>query len=102
MQTFEEQNALLTMLQNKKGQSVSGLTALAIAMVILVIIVAVGARILDTVQQAQTANSTADNLTKKGLLGLAEFGNWFTIIVLVGIAGVIIAFVVRAFVQRGQ
>ena len=78
-----------------KGLTLSNLQGAALAMVVLVIVIAVGAQILGTIRDTQTANTVERNTTEAGLDAMAEFGDWFTIIVLVLIAVVIIALLVR-------
>ena len=41
-------------------------------------------------------------LANNAALGIAEYGNWFDIIVIVGIAGLILALIFLAFGNRGQ
>jgi len=41
-------------------------------------------------------------LANDSVLGLAEYGNWFDIIVIVGIAGLILSLIFLAFGNRGQ
>jgi len=79
----------------KKGMTLNALQGAGLSMVVLVIIIAVGAQILGTIQDTQTENSTEFNTTKAGLEAMDEFSNWFTIIVLVLIAVVIIALLIR-------
>lgn len=80
-----------------KGIAVSGLQGAAIAIVVLVVIVAVGAQILGQLRDTQTADTVEFNTTTLGLDAMAEFGNWFVIIVLVVIAVVIITLLLRGF-----
>jgi len=42
------------------------------------------------------------DLPNNAALGLAEYGNWFDIIVIVGIAGLILSLIFLAFGNRGQ
>jgi len=79
----------------KKGLTLSALQGAGLAMVVLVIIIAVGAQILGTIRDTQTSGSYEYNTTTAGLDAMEEFGNWFTIIVLVLIAVVIIALLIR-------
>lgn len=78
-----------------KGMTLSNLQAAGIAMVVLVVIIAIGAQILGQIQATQTENTTEYNTTGSGLTAMAQFGNWFTIIVLVLIAVVIIGLLIR-------
>jgi|TARA_Y100000034_G_C6907569_1_gene421659 hypothetical protein len=41
-------------------------------------------------------------LADKAAIGLSEYGNWFDIIVIVGVAGLILALIFMAFGNRGQ
>ena len=77
------------------------LTDLAVGIVVLGIVVSIGATILINIRDTNTVNGTAYNLSEDAALGLAEYGNWFTIIVIVGIAAVILALIFMAFGRRG-
>ena len=79
----------------KKGMTLNALQSAGLSMVVLVFIIAVGAQILGTIRDTQTENSTEFNTTTAGLEAMDEFSNWFTIIVLVLIAVVIIALLIR-------
>ena len=78
-----------------KGQSLASLQAAALAMVVLVIVITVGAQILGEIKASQTDNTTEYNTTEAGQEAMKEFSDWFTIIVLVLIAVVIISLLVR-------
>lgn len=92
-------------------KSAIDLTDLAIAVVVLGLVVTVGASILLNVrdtnyQLAEGCNATAGNyslcdsawqLADDSATGLAEYGNWFEIIVIVGVAGVILSLIFMAF-----
>ncbi len=82
-------------LQTKK--SAVDLTDLAIGIVVLGIVVSIGATILLNVRDTNTVNDTAYNLADAAAAGLAEYGNWFDIIVIVGVAAVILALIFMAF-----
>lgn len=88
------QNALLK-------KSAVDLTDLAIGIVVLGIVVSVGATILINVRDTNTANGTAWNVSDKAASGLAEYGNWFKIIVIVGVAAVVLSLIFMAFGRRG-
>jgi len=77
------------------------LTDLAIGIVVLGIIVSVGATILINVRDTNTAATTAWNVSDKAATGLAEYGNWFKIIVIVGVAAVVLSLIFMAFGRRG-
>lgn len=78
------------------------LTDLAIGIVVLGIVVSIGATILLNVRDTNTASDTAYNLSNSAATGLAEYGNWFTIIVIVGVASVILSLIFMAFGNRGS
>lgn len=86
-------------LMEKKGMV--DLTDLAIGIVVLGIVVSVGATILINVRDTSTANTTSYNLSDKAAIGLGEYGNWFKIIVIVGVAAVILGLIFMAFGRRG-
>ena len=91
------------------------LTDLAIGIVVLGIIVTIGANILLNVRDTNyvltsTCNDTsgihtgcdsAYQLADSAATGIAEYGNWFDIIVIVGVAAVILSLIFMAFGQRG-
>ena len=78
-------------------KSAVDLTDLALGIVVLGIVVSVGATILVNVRDTNTANSISYNLADDAATGLAEYGNWFKIIVIVGVAAVILALIFMAF-----
>ena len=77
------------------------LTDLAIGIVVLGIVVSVGATILINVRDTSTAGTISYNLSEKAAIGIAEYGNWFKIIVIVGVAAVVLSLIFMAF-GRGQ
>lgn len=79
-----------------KKQAVD-LTDLAIGIVVLGIVVSVGATILINVRDTNTASTTAYNLADDAATGIAEYGNWFKIIVIVGVAAVVLSLIFMAF-----
>jgi len=82
---------------NNKGQ-LAGATNIAIGLVTLVLIVAVGAIVLGDFQSTTTANSAEFNITGDGLTGLTNMSGQFGTVGTVAIAAVLIALVVGAFV----
>lgn len=95
-----------------KKQAVD-LTDLAIGLVVLGIVVSVGATILINVRDnryelSATCNTTSGvytgcpdyELADNAAGGLAEYGNWFDIIVIVGVAAVILSLIFMAFGRR--
>lgn len=78
------------------------LTDLALGIVVLGIVVSIGANVLVGVRDTNTANDVAYNLADDAATGLAEYGDWFDIIVIVGIAAVIISLIFMAFGRGGS
>lgn len=76
------------------------LTDLAIGIVVLGIVVSVGATILINVRDTNTVSGTAWNVSDKAASGLGEYGNWFKIIVIVGVAAVVLSLIFMAFGRR--
>lgn len=73
------------------------LSELAIGVVVLGIVVSVGATILINVRDTNAAGSPAYNVSDDAAVGLTEYGNWFKIIVIVGISAGILALIFLAF-----
>jgi len=88
-------------LETKLRKSAVDLTDLAIGIVVLGIVVSVGATVLLNVRDTNTTGDTAYNLAGDAATGLAEYGNWFKIIVIVGVAAVILSLIFMAF-GRGR
>ena len=88
-------------METKLKKSAVDLTDLAIGIVVLGIVTAVGATILINVRDTNTTGNTAYNLADDAATGLAEYGNWFKIIVIVGVAAVILSLIFMAFGRRG-
>ena len=65
------------------------------------IVVSVGATILINVRDTSTDYNTPWNLSDQAATGLAEYGNWFKIIVIVGVAAVVLSLIFMAFGRRG-
>ena len=83
-----------------KKQAVD-LSDLAIGVVVLGIVVSVGATILINVRDTNTDYDTSWNVADKAATGLSEYGNWFKIIVIVGVAAVVLSLIFMAFGRRG-
>lgn len=82
-------------MQYKK--SAVDLTDLALGIVVLGIVVSVGATILVNVRDTNAVDTVSFNLADDAAHGIAEYGNWFKIIVIVGVAAVILALIFMAF-----
>ena len=80
----------------------SNLKEAGVGIGILTIVVAIMSRVLDTIQTTNVAGSTAYNTTQDGLAALGAFGDWFTVIVIVLIATVIIELLTYGMGQGRQ
>lgn len=89
--------------KNKRKGVFEGLSNSALAFVILVITVSIGALILDQFQNvtAATSGNTSDafNIIGQGLTGLTTYGNFFSLIV-VAIVGVALFILILAGLAR--
>ena len=83
-------------------KSAVDLTELALGIVVLGIVVSIGATVLLNVRDTGEQNTTQWNLSNDAAAGLAEYGNWFTILVIVGIAAVILSLIFLAFGSKGN
>lgn len=84
------------------------LSDLALSIVVLGIVASIGATILINIRdttdciECTAANGTADyNLSNAAAVGLLEYGNWFNILVIVGVAAVILGLIFLAFRPSG-
>ena len=82
-------------------KSAVDLTELALGIVVLGIVVSIGATVLLNVRDTGEQNTTQWNLSNDAAAELAEYGNWFTILVIVGIAAVVLSLIFLAFGRRG-
>jgi len=91
----------LEKIDNKKGQTmVAGiwaLVALAIGITVLAIVNGLGADILDDIQDDQTSNEYDYNASEEGLKGIDKVAGFTTTVATVGVAAVLIAFIIAAF-----
>ncbi len=78
------------------------LAPVAILLVVVFLIVAVGAYILTEVQTTLPVNSQAANITGKGLGAFVIFGNWFAILVTIVVAALVIGLLLYAFRGPGE
>lgn len=88
-------------LKSSKGQAMGGLSNSAIAVILLILVVAVGATILQTVRSTQTAANYDFNVTTRGLSALVTYGDFFSVIVVVTVFAVIIG-LFAFFTLRGR
>ena len=86
----------------KKGQmTIGSLVPLGVAFVVIAFVISMGAEILQSLYDDQTASSYAYNATGKGLESLEELGSWLPTLALVVIAAIIIG-VLITYLARGS
>ena len=83
----------------KKGQ-LDLLPQLALSIVILVMIVAVGLIALSGFEEAVENDSEAEANIGEGITALGTFGDWYATIIVIGITGVILVLVLTFFTVR--
>lgn len=84
-------NKLRTMAA-KRGYNISFMGNAAIALIAAAITIVVGVRIMSQVQSLETVNSTAYNVSSTTVTAMSSFADWFTIIVLVIVAVIVLGF----------
>lgn len=84
-------------MKNRKGLSVQQMGGLALAFVLVVIIIGIGATIVTEIQSGQTASSIPYNISAEGLTGLETLGEWLPTIAVIIAAAVVIGIIVRYF-----
>ena len=76
----------------KKGQALGGLSAAVIAIVVAIIVVSISAQVLGTIKSTQIVDSAEANVTDQGISALGTFADFFPVIVVLVILGIILAF----------
>lgn len=75
---------------SKKGFNLASLQSAAVMMGLIIITVSIMATVLGTLAGTQTASSVERNVTEAGLESMAIFSDWFSILVIVVVAAVVI------------
>lgn len=88
-------NMNITQLENKK--SGVDLIEVAIGVTILGIVVGIGSKVLLQVRDTNVENDSAFNLSNSASQGIAEYGNWFKILTIVGISAAILTILFLVF-----
>lgn len=88
----------------KKGQAftISDLGTVAIALVVAVIILGLGATILQSIQTGQPTDSAAFNATAFGLTGLVTLSSFVPTIAIVAAAAIVIGIILVFFGRPGR
>jgi hypothetical protein len=88
---------------NRRGQiGLNALPSVAIVFVVLIVTVAIGAFITNTIGQQLTDGSTAQNVTVAGEEAFETFSSWFGILIVVSVAAVILGLLGLFFVGRRE
>ena len=87
---------------NKKGYQLRDLLPIALLFVVATIAISIGADVIDNVQEDQTDNSYAYNVSGYGLTGMDELGSWLPTIALVVAAAIVIGVLVFSFQMGGR
>jgi uncharacterized membrane protein len=78
---------------DKKGQGLGMLMPAALTLCVAIIAISIATQVLGTVEDTQTANGSAYNITNSGLDAMEDFSDWFTTIVVVVAAVIVIGLV---------
>lgn len=90
------------LVKGKKGLALNQLASAVLLLVVIGILLTVGARIEEGVQDQMTENGTAYNVTEEALAGLTEMSEWQELLALIIVMAVIIALVVGSFYFAGR
>jgi hypothetical protein len=87
---------------NKKGMSLNDMPGLAITFVIIAIVLGIGATIMTSIQDDQTADSFAYNSSQAGLEAINEFSSWQSTLAIIVVSAVVIGVVSMFFRRRNE
>lgn len=79
------------------AMSLGSLSAIALVFVLGVIVISIGADVIDEVQDTQTSNSYAYNVSGDGLEGMETLGDWLPTIATIAGAAIIITVIAKGF-----
>lgn len=86
---------------NRRGQlGLNSLPSVAIVFVVLIVTVAIGAFITNTIGDQLPEDSVAANVTAAGEGAFSTFSSWFSILIVVTVAAVILGLLGLFFVGR--
>ena len=85
---------------NKKGYTVGDLLPLGITFVVLAIALSFCADIVNDIQDTQTVNGTAWNISGAGLNSVQVFADWLPTIALVVVAAIIVGIIIVYLARR--
>ena len=73
--------------------NIADMTPVAMLILVAVIAVSIGATVLQSIRSTQTSDAADYNITTSGLASLDTFADFFTVIVIVAVAAIIIGLV---------
>ena len=79
-------------MNGKKG-NFNNLVPMAIGLVVFIVVVGLGASILDGISDTQTAGELPANITQTGLEGIEDLADWTPTIVVIAVAAIIIGMI---------
>ena len=88
-------------LSNKLGYDVADLAPLAVVFVILGIVISMGALILTKMNESSSVTGTANTVLTNAITSMKDFSGWFSILVIIIIAAIIIGIVMKYFSGLG-
>ena len=90
----------MKMFSSKKGLGLADAPPAVIMLVVIAIVLGIGASILTTVQNGQTAGTVAYNASGNGLTGINTFSGWVPTIAIVLAASLVIGLVMAYLAFR--
>lgn len=73
--------------------NIADMTPVAMILLVAVIAISIGATVLQAILGTQTADSADYNITNAGLTSFIKFSDFFTVIVIVAVAAIVIGLV---------
>ena len=73
--------------------NIADMTPVAMLILVAVIAISIGATVLQSIRSTQTSDAQDYNITTSGLESLDTFADFFTVIVIVAVAAIIIGLV---------
>jgi len=90
----------MRVLKNKKGFTLGQLAAVGVTFVVIAIVLGMGAKVLDKVDDTMTSGTVAYSSVQNGTAGIGELASWLPTIAIIVAAAVIIGIVVTYFAVR--
>jgi len=75
------------------GVNIGDLTPIAMILLVAIIAISIGGTVLQAIRSTQTADNADYNITNAGLNAFITFSDFFTVIVVVAVAAIVIGLV---------